>query len=259
MQPHHRTHAETSSLSTKPPKQPSKKRWWIIGSAILLVIVIGIYGLLSFLAWKRVADQSRTASTELAQIRTKFSDAEDSKSTEAQQRQAIQNLASDPKADCHISALYAWQAHVVPKLRSKLDSCEQASSNIATYQASLSSLNALLTDEDAIAAILKNVAVDSTAIGENDWQTRLDASKKAAADLSKLTVSSAAQPVKKAAADSLAQITTAWSALIDARSKQDATAYDKAANSLGEAYESLAGVTAQSDKAYAGLSQKLES
>jgi hypothetical protein len=228
-------------------KKPSK-RIVLILAGVLVLIAVGLYTWQSALAWsdyeRRLAGER--AAYERLQVQTK--------SGTAQERlEAIREL-DDKLADratlCDMSALYAWQANIVPMLREGVETCEAALKRLNALSGPLGALRDYLDTAEKLREAVADMA-PAEKLTETNWaELGLKKAEQTRDSLKDITTQDEDAKRLLTQAKGLSdRLVKAWGTLISANQAKDKAAFIGASAAVVKAYADFAGLadTADSD------------
>lgn len=236
------------------------RKWWLIGAATLVVLlVVGFVGW-SIYAWNDYKGQYEAwYGTLRSEARTAMdmnasSAAEKTKKLEALKR--LQETAEQGNMRCGKYGWIHWQ-QFIGDIKGRIEGCHSKQQAASVFATDLKAVTGHLQGEVSVGAALAGAATGKET-DESLWGQIADKWSKARGNVEKLQLALTMKAAQKAAEEKAAAIEAAWRALIAANAAKDRQKYEAALDQVATAYGSLNGVAEAAQAALRPLASKLE-
>lgn len=234
--------------------KPSRRLAIILTIVLLIVVATGLYVWQSIAAWAAYERRLTAEQATYTQLQ-----ASATTGTAAERLQAIRTLddrLTDRGNLCHINALYAWQASVVPALRDGVESCQSAAKRLNTLAGPLGALRDYLDTAEQVSETIAGLT-PSGPLTEKNWAEQgLEKARQAQESIGTLQVSDKdAKELVEQAKGLSDRLVKAWRDLLSANEAKDKAAFLTASAGVAKAYVDFAGLA---DTADAHITEKAD-
>jgi hypothetical protein len=233
----------TTMMKLKAPRihiPRPRKRVVIIVIAALFVIALTIYGLLSYVAWRDLDQESKQVSSSL---KTAIDESLGAEKEAISPTTEIKMLISDfteqySETPCQMSPWMSWQT-VIPQVNTITTECDERFNGALAMIASLKPLLSFIEHEETASDLL---ATSIKATRNPTDYAAASTTWKATAESSTLENTDVFQPVADKIAEVSTGISAAYASLDTASKDEDKAGLDKAIKALGTAYKKISTV-----------------
>jgi hypothetical protein len=228
--------------------------------AVVVVVLAGVYTFWSVNAWENYTTTAERWQASLREsidtaLALPVSNAEERAKKVDNLRQVANSIESRSKI-CHVPTLIRWQ-EMLQSVKEKQQVCNQFTQKAATFSADLQKLTEYLENDRQLTGVLITAAAKKS-LAEDDLEAQAQTWKRTVQDIQSMQAGEAFNPVREAAKQSATTIYEAWQKLYDAHKAEDATEYEAVRGRIADAYDTIAGIAAESSRQFKTLASSLQ-